>query len=116
MKVIIIALALVLLATKPCPPDPCPNGCDDKADWIAVGHVEHPQHHVEGMPLNHDFATFTFVVERWIKGGEKLPRKIPFQRGWCENRQSVGDAKGRFKFWGMNGGPPWQYLHVEPQR
>ncbi|HEV2718404.1 MAG TPA: hypothetical protein VG323_00175 [Thermoanaerobaculia bacterium] len=114
MKRIIIALALLLLATKPCPPDPCPDGCDDKADWIAVGHVTHLEHHWQGMPLNHDFATFTFVVERWIKGGDKLPREIPFQAGWCDNRQSMRDDKGQFKFWGVNGGPPWKYLHFEP--
>lgn len=65
------------------------------------------------MPLNKDFASFTFVVEKWIKGGEKLPRRIDFQAGWCDNRQ-IMQAKGKYKFWGLNGGPRWQYLHFEP--
>lgn len=107
-------LALALLATKPCPPDPCPNGCDDKADWIAIGHIEHLEHHFEGMPLNKDFSSFTFVVDTWIKGGDKLPRRIEFQTGWCENRQTMHDGKGTFKFWGVDGGAPWHYLHFEP--
>jgi hypothetical protein len=118
MQRIIIVLALALLATKPCPRDPCPNGCDDKADWIAIGHVKHLQHHVEGMPLNKDFTSFTFVVDKWIKGGDKLPRQIPFQTGWCDNLQTMHDGKGKFKFWGVNKpdvpNAPWHYLHFEP--
>lgn len=114
MKKILIAFALTLLATKPCPEYPCPNGCDDKADWVAVGHVKDLKHNFQGMPLNHDFASFTFVVEKWIKGGDKLPREIPFTVGWCENREQMRDGKGKFKFWGLNGGPPWRYLHFEP--
>ena len=65
------------------------------------------------MPFNHDFAKFTFVVEKWIKGGDKLPREIPFAVGWCENNEQMRDGEGKFKFWGMNGGPPWRFLHFE---
>jgi hypothetical protein len=118
MKRIIIVLSLALVATKPCPPPPCPTTavCDEKADWVAVGHVKHLKHNFQGMPLNHDFASFTFVVEKWIKGGDKLPREIPFAVGWCENSEEMRDGKGTFKFWGMNGGPPWRYLHFEQSK
>ncbi len=69
------------------------------------------------MPLNHDFASFTFVVEKWVKGGDKLPRAIPFEVGWCESSEEMRDGKGKFKFWGMSkpdiANARWQYLHFE---
>src|SRR5256885_3576843 len=109
MKRIIIVLALALLATKPCPPHPCPTTavCDEKADWIAVGHIEHLEHNFQGMPLNHDLAKFTFVVEKMGQGRRQASREIPFEVGWCENSEEMRDGKGTFKFWGMNGRLPW---------
>ena len=60
-------LSLALVATKPCPPLPCPTTavCDEKADWAAVGHIKHLKHHFQGMPLNHDFATAETCAQRF---------------------------------------------------
>ena len=112
-------------ATPPCPPPPCwtpktqfdPAVCDAKADWIAIGRVTKLVHHPTGYPLLKDFTEFTFVVERWIKGGDKLPREIAFHTEWCRNGETMSDDTGTFKFWGKNKpdivNVEWEFLHFE---
>jgi len=118
-------LACSAFATKPCPPPPCwtPQAqfdqtvCDAKADWIAVGHVTKLVHHPAGYPLNKDFTEFTFVADRWIKGGEKLPHEIPFRTQWCTSGEPMQTDKGTFRFWGKNKpdvpNAEWEYLYFE---
>jgi len=84
----------------PRPPCWTPNAqfdpavCDAKAGWIAIGHITKLVHHPSGYPLNKDFTEFTFVVDRWIKGGDKLPREIPFRTQWCTNGDVMQTDKG----------------------
>jgi hypothetical protein len=122
----LLLLALPLSATPPCPPDPClvyPAGkfdatkCGEKSDWVAVGHIVNLKHNEQGYPFMKDFAAFTFVVDRWMKGDAGV-KEIPFEVGWCRNSMEMrGDGKGSFKFWGMNKpnleGAQWEYLHFE---
>jgi len=127
MKRLVLATLLAFLAcsafaTKPCPPPPCGTPfdskvCDGKADWIAVGRVTKLIHHPAGAPLNKDFTEFTFVVDRWIKGGDQLPHEITFHTQWCTNSEEMRDDKGTFRFWGMNKpdaqNAEWEFLHFE---
>ena len=130
MKLFTLAFLLALIAcsafaTKPCPPPPCstpkaqfdPAVCDAKADWIAIGHVTKLIHHPTGYPLNKDFTEFTFVIDRWIKGGDKLPHEIPFRTQWCTNGESMQSDKGTFRFWGKNRpdvpNAEWEFLRFE---
>ena len=136
MKRLVLATLLAFLAcsafgTPPCPPPPCwtpkaqfdPAVCDAKADWIAIGHVTKLIHHPAGSPLNKDFTEFTVVIDRWIKGGDKLPREIDFNTGWCTNGEEMRDDTGAFRFWGKNKpdveNAQWEFLHfekVEPEK
>jgi hypothetical protein len=118
-------IALPAFATKPCPPPPCwtptvqfdPVVCDAKAGWIAIGHVTKLIHHPSGYPLNKDFTEFTFIVDRWIKGGDKLLHEIPFRTQWCSNAGVMQTGKGTFRFWGKNRpdvpNAEWEFLHFE---
>ena len=67
--------------------------------------------------LNKDFTEFTFVVDRWIKGGDKLPREIGFRTQWCTNGEVMRDDEGTFRFWGKNKpdlpNAEWEFLHFE---
>jgi hypothetical protein len=125
LAVLLAFLACSAFATKPCPPPPCGNPktqfdpavCDTKADWIAVGHVTKLIHHPAGFPLNKDFTEFTFVVDRWIKGGERLPHEIPFHTQWCTNGEEMRTGAGTFRLWGKNrpdaANAEWEFLHFE---
>lgn len=125
LSTLLAFLACSALATPPCPPPPCwtpktqfdPVICDARADWIAVGRVTKLIHHPASFPLNKDFTEFTFIVERWIKGGEKLPRQIAFHTEWCRNREEMRDDAGPFRFWGKNKpevpNASWEFLHLE---
>ena len=130
MKRFALAFLLVIaadsaFATKPCPPPPCSTPqvqfdatvCNAKADWIAIGHITKLVHHPTGYPLNKDFTEFTFVVDRWIKGGENLPHEIPFRTQWCTNGEPMQSDKGTFRFWGKNRpdvpNAEWEFLHFE---
>jgi len=125
LAALLASLACSAFATKACPPPPCwtpqaqfdPTVCDAKADWIAIGHITKLVHHPAGYPLNKDFSEFTFVVDRWIKGGEKLPREIPFHTQWCTNSEPMQTDKGTFRFWGKNRpdvpNAEWEFLHFE---
>jgi hypothetical protein len=118
IRISIIAMVMVVLAflaavtvhaTKPCPPLPFfdekgnfdRDKCAERSNWIAVGTITNVVHHPEGMPLNKDFAEFTFVIAKWEKGEVKDPKKIQFRVGWCNNRQEVpADISGMFRFYG----------------
>lgn len=130
MKRLVLAFLLILtgasaLATKPCPPPPCwtPKSdfdaavCEAKADWIATGHITKLIHHPTDRPLSKDMTEFTFVVDHWIKGGDKLPRVIPFHTGWCTNSETMQTDSGTFRFWGKNKpdvvNAEWEFLHFE---
>src|SRR5580765_3982880 len=123
---LLLLLTLPLYATPPCPSSPCldypsgklnPEKCDAASDWKAEGHVTKLEHHPAGYPLNKDFQTFTFVVDRWIRGGDWSITEIPFQVGWCRNSQEVRSTEGRFIFWGKNKPPvenaEWEFVHFE---
>jgi hypothetical protein len=123
---LLLFLALPLYATPPCPPPPCldqPQGtfnakkCDALSDWQAVGHITKLVHHPADYPLLKDFATFTFVIDQWVRGGDRTIKEIPFQVGWCRNAEVMTGDHGWFMFWGKNKPPvanaEWEYLHFE---
>ncbi len=124
---ILLAFTFPLYATKPCPPPPCfdqPSGmfnrakCDNLADWQAIGHITKLVHHPAGYPLQKDFATFTFVVEHWVRrGSDRKIKEIPFQVGWCRNVEVMTSDYGGYMFWGRNKpdvpNAEWEYLHFE---
>src|ERR1700686_3765034 len=104
-------LALPLLASPPCPSSPCfvyPPGkfdsakCDAASDWQSVGKIKNLVHHPAGPPLMKDFASFTFVVDRWVRGGDPKVKEIPFTVGWCKNGEEMKSDYGYFMFWGKN--------------
>lgn len=97
-------------ATKPCPPSPCFDStgkvniakCFEAASWVAVGKIIEVQHHPEGYPLNKDFATFVFVIDRWEKGEQRNAQKISFKVGRCDNAQEIPeDTSGLFRLYGI---------------
>ena len=49
--------------------------------------------------------------------GEKLPREIAFNTGWCTNGETMRDDAGTFRFWGKNKpdvvNAQWEFLHFE---
>jgi len=117
MRSVLLILTMVALfptesvATKPCPKDSCRDAaskfqraeCTERADWIAVGRITNVRHHVEGNPLNKDFARFDFNIERWEKGRQKGVDKLTFEVGWCFNRSELPtDITGQFRFYGTN--------------
>ena len=126
LLLLLVLLALPLNATKPCPSSPCfdqPSGqfnarkCDAASDWQAVGHIKNLVHHPQGQPLMKDFATFTFVVEQWVRGRDPKVKEIPFTVGWCKNAEKMKSDHGSFMFWGKNKpkveNAEWEYLHFD---
>jgi hypothetical protein len=126
LALLLALLALPLNATKPCPPSPClsyPGGrfdydkCQNASDWVALGRIKNLVHHPAGYPLLKDFATFTFVVDRWLRGGDRKIREIPFTVGWCKNTQEMTGDYGYFTFWGKNqpkvANAEWEYVYFE---
>jgi len=87
-----------------------------ESDWKAEGHVTKLEHHPAGYPLNKDFQTFTFVVDRWIRGGDRSITEIPFHVGWCRNSEEVRSTEGTFIFWGKNKPPvenaEWEFVSL----
>lgn len=126
LPLLLALLALPLHATKPCPAPPCfdqPSGefnakkCNAGSDWVASGHITNLVHHPQGYPLMKDFATFTFVVEHWLRGGDPTVKEIPFTVGWCRNSEEMRSDRGTFMFWGKNKpkgeNAEWEFVHFE---
>ncbi|MDD5432448.1 MAG: hypothetical protein PHO70_05630 [Candidatus Omnitrophica bacterium] len=93
--------------------------CLQVSDWIAVGTIENIEHNFKTDPLNKDFATFTFVVREWIKGGNNQVKILKFTVGWCKNPTVPPEnSQGLYEIFGV-GEPKLaplesEYLHFEP--
>jgi hypothetical protein len=124
LALLLALLALPLGATPPCPSSPCYRAgkfdaarCEAASDWMALGTIKNLVHHKAGYPLMKDFATFTFVVDRWVRGRDRKMKEIPFTVGWCRNGEEMTGDYGYFMFWGKNKpktpNAEWEYLHFE---
>jgi hypothetical protein len=103
-------LLAVVLSTKPCPSPECTGaGCKDKADYIAVGTITKVVRHPQGEPLFKDFAEFTLVVRKCLKG--TCPKEINYRVGWCTNARTLPEnTNGEFIFYGKKSNAEPQYL------
>ncbi len=96
MTAFLLALAL---ATKPCPARECEGRtCAMLADVVVEGRITQVVHHPNGEPLFKDFAEFTLVVDKVLKG--KAPSKYRFRVGWCTNARALPeDTTGAYTFY-----------------